>query len=466
MSTFDVDDWINQLDAASQLPRAKRESPNSFYANSSSLVSSSTPLSFSIGTGESIFKTILPALEKAESDIIFVTCFWAVSPSLELLSDSLRKLSSRVLARGDGSKVRVRICFSSRSLWQKLFHTASRSGFVYRPGTWAAKLKLPVPEELGGLDLEVKSLFVKPFSVMHPKFVVVDRKNVWVPSCNVSWERWFEGCLELSGNAVKNFVAFYEEFWEQENLSHNPVDSNLSALRSLPTTLKVFSPVKIPTVFLPSPHHINPQYRLPFFSSPTPPPTPLNTFLLHLLASATSTIYIQTPNLTSTPVLDSILAAVSRGVDVHILTSERLMRLEQLVTAGRTTGMCVRSLVKAYTEKVTRNEKGSVDDRERDLEAARPLQRLGRLKTEFFQPRQGKATNVNGEEEPQQSHLKLTVVDRRVTVLGSGNMDRASWFTSQELGVAMVSREFAEKIVGVVRRAMKGRKVVVYASAE
>ena len=39
------------------------------------------------------------------------------------------------------------------------------------------------------------------------------------------------------------------------------------------------------------------------------------------------------------------------------------------------------------------------------------------------------------------SHIKCTVVDEEVIVLGSGNMDRASWFTSQELGIALEGRQ-------------------------
>ena len=39
------------------------------------------------------------------------------------------------------------------------------------------------------------------------------------------------------------------------------------------------------------------------------------------------------------------------------------------------------------------------------------------------------------------SHIKCTVVDEEVIVLGSGNMDRASWYTSQELGVALEGQQ-------------------------
>lgn len=48
---------------------------------------------------------------------------------------------------------------------------------------------------------------------------------------------------------------------------------------------------------------------------------------------------------------------------------------------------------------------------------------------------------MKGPGEPVKCHLKMTVVDDEIMVLGSGNMDRASWFTSQELGVALLSGE-------------------------
>ena len=58
------------------------------------------------------------------------------------------------------------------------------------------------------------------------------------------------------------------------------------------------------------------------------------------------------------------------------------------------------------------------------------------------------------------SHLKMVVVDEEITVLGSGNMDRASWFTSQELGVALFGNEVAESIRKAVDEGLEGRVVV------
>jgi hypothetical protein len=83
---------------------------------------------------------------------------------------------------------------------------------VYLPEKWA-NIGLPEPKELKGLDMVVKSVFVKPFSVMHPKFILIDRERVFMPSCNVSWEDWFEGCIGMRGDIAKEVFNFWKGFW-------------------------------------------------------------------------------------------------------------------------------------------------------------------------------------------------------------------------------------------------------------
>ena len=55
------------------------------------------------------------------------------------------------------------------------------------------------------------------------------------------------------------------------------------------------------------------------------------------------------------------------------------------------------------------------------------------------------------------SPVKCTVLHDEVVVRGSGNMDRASWFTSQELGVAIEGRGIVEKVWGQLEMGLEGR---------
>lgn len=384
----------------------------------------------------------------------------------------------------------MRIGFSSLSLLQKLFHTQSPAGRIWAPAEWEAELGLPRPEELRGLDLRVKSLFVLPFCVMHPKFVVVDERVAWLPSCNVSWERWFEGAVKLEGEVVrKEFVRFWEGVWDvdgddgdDENEGsagsgrvsfEREVDLEAgigagdggSAGIALPTTTSTDLPLQffahpstrtVKTLFLPSQWHQNPRFRpFPWQSAPLHPPTPLNSFLMHLFNNATTSIYIQTPNLTSPPVLAALISALARGIHLKIITNERLMLIEQLVTAGSTTSICIQRMIKAYErQKQQHHETQSLFQREESATV------LGKLHISYFEGLAGR-----GEREdlmPVSSHLKLTVVDGEVLVLGSGNMDRASWFTSQELGLAFADAEMAARMLEMVEKVNGGSCRVVY----
>jgi phosphatidylserine/phosphatidylglycerophosphate/cardiolipin synthase-like enzyme len=194
----------------------------------------------------------------------------------------------------------------------------------------------------------------------------------------------------------------------------------------------------------------------------------LNTFLLLAFASAQRRIQIQTPNLTSQPAIEALLAALARGVEVRITTSENLQRIEQVVTAGTTTGRCVAQLVQKHGALVEERRRKS----DENVEEALPG--VGGLSVFYYQPSQSRSQGQLGGpqdrhpreeghgDEPVQSHFKLTIIDGEVAVFGSGNLDRASWFTSQELGFAFFGREFVGRVEDRLKGVMKGRRKVFF----
>ena len=350
------------------------------------------------------------------------------------------------------------------------------TGQTYPASSWMKKLGLPDPSELCGLDVRIKSIFILPFSVMHPKFMIIDRKTVILPSCNISWEEWFEGAVTLSGPVVQQFLKFYSNFWERrqeepplqgessDQADRSAADGDLIDFNNPRTLLKSSVQLNSPevhAVFLPSPHRRNPRFH-PFASQDVilAPPTPLNTFLLTLFAKAEKSIRIQTPNITAPPVLSALLNALIRGIDVKILTSERLMILEQVVTAGTTTSRCIKKLVKRYRKLSELAPRRSMSDEEAVISMPKP----GKLYIAYFEPFMGAKKRGKERGEPQQSHLKMTVVDDEVLVLGSGNLDRASWFTSQELGVAFFDKEVTKQVANAVDEGMAGRSRVLFDS--
>lgn len=84
---------------------------------------------------------------------------------------------------------------------------------------------------------------------------------------------------------------------------------------------------------------------------------------------------------------------------------------------------------------------------------------LGLLEIRYYTPHPS-----GGPGEPVQSHIKLLVADGEWVILGSGNMERASWFTSQELGVAFHDTALALRVTEMVREKMVSRTSVVWDS--
>ena len=409
------------------------------------LSTTSTIEDFSTGIGEDIFTdAIIPLILSARNEVVLVTCFWTRSPSLTKLSAALIELSRRSLAEGL-PRIRVRLCFSSRSLLQKLLHTSDSGGEKYPSSAWASKLGLPAPEHLQGLDLQVKSLFFLPFSVLHPKYVIVDRRAALLPSCNVSWESWLECCLKVSGPFVAKLREFWTQTWEEDSLvpSAEPEEHwEETLLSSL-----------VPSTLLPSPQHRNPHFRPLFLKAASPPLTPLNVYLLHNLGAAKTSIDITTPNLTCDPVLSALMDALARGVNVNISTCRRMMMAEQLVTAGTITEYCVWRLVRHHKMLPRRMGHTSADasptkarGMARDLEQGQ--QPIGCLNVTYF--------NSTPQKPAVKCHIKCTVIDESIVVLGSGNMDRASWYTSQELGIALEDKGIARRIMQDLSSAKQG----------
>ena len=420
---------IHDLDT----PEATEENKNHYWGKDPSTLITKAIVSsenITVGRGLDIYtSSIIPALETAEHEILFVTCFWARSASLDQLHATLVKLASRARSSPHSPKLRVRLCFSSRSITQKLFHTSSPSGYTYSPAEWVSKLGLPSPSALEGLDLQVKSIFIRPFSVKHPKFIVIDRQRALLPSCNLSYESWLECCLPLKGPIVASLVQFWQQFWGNHECP--PLTVSLSTESETNEGFHF-------AILLPSPHHRSPNFR-PLTSFPPPPATPLNAFLLHSINTASKFIKILSPNVTSPPVLSALLDALRRGVDVQIITNKFMMVLEQILTAGTVTGICVWKLMRQYKRMHRQDSVSSAKIIERTIlnsEEGPRSPNLGTLHVGYF---------VSGLFY-HKSHIKCTIVDDQIVVLGSGNMDRASWYTSEELCVALEGQHLVKCI--------------------
>ena len=125
------------------------------------------------------------------------------------------------------------------------------------------------------------------------------------------------------------------------------------------------------------------------------------------------------------------------------------MVLEQLVTAGTITELCMIRLRWWYQFHESRNNT-VVAPSPRLLEQGQGTSEigLGRLRIGYFVGQEGREVKC---------HIKCTVIDAKVMVLGSGNMDRASWYTSQELGIAVEDDELVKGMWSGIESQLEGR---------
>lgn len=395
------------------------------------------------GTGYCVYEDmIIPEISKAESEVILVTCFWAPSVTLTAIGNSLRALSTKAIATS--RRISVHICFSSSSLPRNMLWRTPPQGQNYPAKTWS-KLGLPNVDELTGLDLRVTRKFYWPFGIIHSKYVIVDKKVAMFPSCNVSWERWFEICLRLEGTIVDHLLSFHTEFWENDRPASGraflEASGQLSSIQepraNQPTQEELDSAHEAYSTLLPSPHsptflpkHLKPRSIMSLLPcmpiAPLEfPPTPLLTATHRLLSSARISIVMLTPNLTEPVVLDALTRALERGVHITIFTNRTLMTVEQVVTAGTTTPRCIRQL------------------------QDKAMSYNGVLRVIYFDDGPGArpVLQSNKESSPVKLHAKVTIVDAEGILLGSCNMDAASWGTSQELGVLVESKALINNFV-------------------
>ncbi|KAF3932212.1 hypothetical protein ABW20_dc0109860 [Dactylellina cionopaga] len=468
------------------------------------LLSETLVSSYDVGTGDSLTNLQCSKALEADHELIIVTGFLHPSSnSVKTLNRTLEILATRQtlkkVRRGTDTTLKVHICFSSSGFLQKVLHTKNPKGRVWTEKEWE-KLGLGDPHYLKGkIELTVKSLFFRPVGLLHGKYMIVDRRMLVVPSANFSWEEWLEGATTYISHAtslsatnipspgtpdiVKQFVRYWESVWrvgeepgpeEFERVWESfPVtvhEGGGSIIMSKPMPASIdqmkFSGY-VPTVFLPHPEQgsfppvwplgqieiiwkiVRTLMGLILERGPEDVEgylgNPQNAFIMAAIEGAEQSIYMHTPNVTAKPILNALVRAVKRGVTVEVVTSMEMMKWEQLVTAGTTTERCLKKMVKEIAKFTDKTPQGAITTGGLFIYQFNPTKRP-QLPPFVKNPRDNHKLQWYDK-----SHVKCLIVDEEVVMLGSGNADRASWVTSQEVNVGLfLNKEKA----GMVRKAL------------
>lgn len=157
-----------------------------------------------------IIRHMSNVIVRARKEVLFATCSWSPSDAQTLISDALKELSRRAGARGE--RVVVKIIYDKASAKQFVNHWQKVEPKVYG----GEKIKLPLPEEVPNLDMEVSSLHVPLLGTLHAKFMVVDRQLGIVESNNMEDNANMEMMTHLEGPIVDSLYDCFLLTWHDE----------------------------------------------------------------------------------------------------------------------------------------------------------------------------------------------------------------------------------------------------------
>ncbi|KAJ6257328.1 hypothetical protein Dda_8217 [Drechslerella dactyloides] len=466
------------------------------------LISQTYVSNYDVGTGETLTNLQCSKLLEADHEVIFVTGFLhPKSASLRTLRYTISALATRQrlknVRRGTDKILKVHVCFSSSGFLQKILHTRSPKGRVWKPKEWK-KLGLADEHHLAGaVDLTVKSLFFRPVGLLHGKYTIVDRRMLIVPSSNLSWEEWLEGATtylswptDVGDNVVKQFVRYWESVWrfgeESGPESYEAVCESFPVraheggggmIMDMPKGTSVDTMAwngYAPAVFLPHPYQKSfppiwplgeasglwkvvrrlmgvvytkaPENEAAYLGNPQ------NSFIIAAIDGAEESIYLHTPNVTAKPIIDALIRAAKRGVVVEIVTSMEMMKWEQLVTAGTTTEKCLGKMLAEVGKFRDAAPEHAITTGGMFVYQYNPTKRP-QLPPFVKSPEDNHSLTWYDK-----SHVKCLIADEQVVMLGSGNADRASWVTSQEINVGLfLSKAKARLLRQALVDALAGR---------
>lgn len=161
---------------------------------------------------------------RAETEIILATNYWEDSASSSIISDSLRRLSKRVEARG-GTKVVMKLMYDRGNVKQ-----AVKNRILVKPIYWS-RIGLPTEDEIPGISLEVVNYHRPLLGTFHAKFLVVDRRVACLNSNNVQDRPNIEMMVQLEGPVVD---GIYETALLSWSNAMNPPLPLLTTSRTLP----------------------------------------------------------------------------------------------------------------------------------------------------------------------------------------------------------------------------------------
>ena len=147
---------------------------------------------------------------RAEREVFLATNFWIASDASRLITDAFLELSKRAGERGQ--RVIIKVMYDRGNVKQVLDNHQIMTIDQYT----APMVKLPSPNEIPNIDMEVQNFHRPMLGTFHAKYMVVDRKVAVVQSNNIQDNDNLEMMTQVEGPIVDSLYDTALLSWEKE----------------------------------------------------------------------------------------------------------------------------------------------------------------------------------------------------------------------------------------------------------
>ncbi|KAH0829571.1 phospholipase D active site protein motif protein [Fonsecaea pedrosoi] len=172
-------------------------------------------------------------IARAEQEVFLATNFWMYSEPTRLITNALRELSRKAVLTN--RRVVVKIIYDRGSAKQ---HELVKNHLIVPPSEFAdpnGKIRIPHPDELPNIDIEVMNFHRPMFGTFHAKYMVVDRRIAILQSNNIQDIDNLEMMTQLEGPIVDSFYDVALISWHNALKPPLPLLSRPAADCSIPT---------------------------------------------------------------------------------------------------------------------------------------------------------------------------------------------------------------------------------------
>ncbi|PGH18320.1 hypothetical protein AJ80_04498 [Polytolypa hystricis UAMH7299] len=144
---------------------------------------------------------------RAKKEIFLATNYWVFSDASTLITNAMKELSARAGKRGE--KVVMKLIYD-RASPKQVFQSRL---LVYPDASRNPRVRLPAPEEIPNIDLQVMNYHERWLGTFHSKFMIVDRRLALLQSSNIQDNDNLEMMIRVEGPIVDSFYDMALVTW-------------------------------------------------------------------------------------------------------------------------------------------------------------------------------------------------------------------------------------------------------------